>query len=318
MPEIKLATPEMAVEYARWFVNRLAYTRQSDRPHAQSGRHYYYRPRAENGGELSMKLEDVRRHLAGEITLGIYAINPETQRVKWMGIDADYKRSLDDLLKLQYELQRDGIQAALEQSRRGGHLWILFETPVLAKHARVYIRHLASKLSVQVKTAGPSDGIELFPKQDRIDRTQFGNAIRGPLGVHRAVNRRYWFYGAQHDHEAQMKYLRELRRVTERQLFELVEGLTFVEERPSLQPVITTRSDRTHFHILDYVNREGLRRVGRNWITQCPSCAAAGRDRGKDNLAISVEEPSKYLCWAGCTNTNIRAALGAPAPVNAR
>ena len=52
MPELKLATPEMAVEYARWFVNRLAYTRQSDRPHPQSGRHYYYRPRAEGGGEL--------------------------------------------------------------------------------------------------------------------------------------------------------------------------------------------------------------------------------------------------------------------------
>jgi hypothetical protein len=45
-----------------------------------------------------------------------------------MGIDADYKRSLDDLLKLQYELQQDGIQAALEQSRRGGHLWMLFES----------------------------------------------------------------------------------------------------------------------------------------------------------------------------------------------
>jgi hypothetical protein len=187
MPEVKLATPEMAVEYARWFVNRLAYTRQSERPHPQSGRHYYYRPRAKSGGELGLELEDIRRHLAGEITLGIYAINPKTQRVKWMGIDADYKRSLDDLLKLQYELQQDGIQAALEQSRRGGHLWILFETPVLAKHARVYIRHLAGKLSVQVKAAGPSDGIELFPKQDRIDRTQFGNAIRGPLGVHRAV-----------------------------------------------------------------------------------------------------------------------------------
>ena len=62
----------------------------------------------------------------------------------------------------------------------------------------------------------------------------------------------------------------------------------------------------------------GLRHVGRNWVTQCPSCAGAGRDRGKDNLAISVEEPLKYLCWAGCTNIQIRAALGAPAPVNAR
>src|SRR6266851_5834971 len=283
MPEVLLATPEMAAEYALWFVNRLAYTRQSDRPHPESGRHYYYRPRAEGGGELGLELEDVRRHLAGEITLGIYAINPETQRVKWMGIDADYKRSLDDLLKLQYELQQDGIQSALEQSRRCRHLWILFKTPVLARHARVYIRHLAGKLSVQVKAAGPSDGIELFPKQDRIERTQFGNAIRGPLGVHRAVSRRYWFYGAQHDLEAQMKYLRELRRVTERQLSNLIDGLALEEENPRPQRLTAMRADRSHFHILDRLDREGLRRVGRNWVTRCPSCAAAGRDRGKDN-----------------------------------
>jgi hypothetical protein len=316
MPEALLATPEMAAEYSRWFVNRLAYTRQSDRPHPESGRHYYYRPRPAGGGELGLELEDVRRHLAGEITLGIYAINPETQRVKWMGIDADYKRSLDDLLKLQYELQQDGIQAALEQSRRGGHLWIMFETPVLAKHARVYIRHLASRLSVQVKASGPSDGIELFPKQDRIERTQFGNAIRAPLGIHRAVNRRYWFYGAQHDLDAQMTYLRELRRVTEKQLSDLIAGLVLEEERQS-QPSASTRTARSTFQILAHLDPEGLRRVGRNWVTQCPSCAAAGRDRGKDNLAISVEEPSKYLCWAGCTNIQIRAALGAPIPVNA-
>jgi hypothetical protein len=115
-----------------------------------------------------------------------------------------------------------------------------------------------------------------------------------------------------------MKYLSELRRVTERQLSKLIVGLGFEEEKPSPQPLTATRFDRTHFHILDHLNREGLRRVGRNWVTQCPSCAAAGRDRSKDNLAISVEEPSKYLCWAGCTNIQIRAALGAPAPVNAR
>lgn len=318
MREVLLATPEMAAEYARWFVTRPAYTRQSDRPHPESGRHQYYRPRAEGGGEVGLKLEDIRRHLAGEITLGIYAINPETQRVKWMGIDADYRRSLDDLLKLQYELQQDGIQAALEQSRRGGHLWILFETPVLAKHARVYIRHLAGKLSVHVKASGPSDGIELFPKQDRIEPAQFGNAIRGPLGVHRAVNRRYWFYGARHDLEAQMKYLRELRRVTESQLTGLIDGLALEEEHSRPRSMTALLTDRSHFQILDCVDRKGLRRIGRNWVTQCPSCAAAGRDRGKDNLAISVDEPLKYLCWAGCTNIQIRAALGAPAPVNAR
>ena len=136
---------------------------------------------------MELTSTDIQRHLAGEITIGLYAINPRTQRVKWMAIDADYRKALEDLLKLQFELGRNGIQAALEQSRRGGHLWIFFEKPVLAKHARVYIRHLAKQLSVEVKGSGAGDGIELFPKQDSLDEGHFGNAIRGPLGIHRAA-----------------------------------------------------------------------------------------------------------------------------------
>jgi hypothetical protein len=314
MPDLLQATPEMAIEYARWFVNRRAYTLQSDTPHPASGRHYYYRPRA-HGKPQELTPRDIQRHLAGEITLGIYAINPCTQRVKWMAIDADYRKALEDLLKLQFELGRNGIQAALEQSRRGGHLWIFFERPVLAKHARVYIRHLARQLSVEVKGAGSGEGIELFPKQDAVEEGQFGNAIRGPLGVHRAANRRYWFYGASYDLEAQMAYLRKLRRVSVEQMRELmvVVPIDMPAERPRR---IAYQPDRQQFRILDHI--ETRRRVGRNWIARCPSCAADGRDRSKDNLAISVEEPWKYICWAGCTKEQIRAAMGAPIPILAR
>ena len=189
MADVLRATSEMAADYARWFVNRRAYCRQSDHPHRESGRHYYYRPRRPEGGELALTRQDLERHLAGEITIGLYAINPATQRVKWMAIDADYRAAVEDLLKLQYELAQDDVQAALEQSRRGGHLWILFEEPVLAKSARRYIGHLASRLSVRVKGTGLAEGIEIFPKQDLLEDGQFGNAIRGPLGVHRAANR---------------------------------------------------------------------------------------------------------------------------------
>ncbi len=308
MAESLLATPEMAIEYARWFVNRRAYTLQSDTPHPASGRHYYYRPRKQ-GTSCELTTRDIQRHLAGEITLGLYAINPQTQRVKWMAIDADYRKSLEDLLKLQYELGRQGVQAALEQSRRGGHLWIFFEKPVLAKHARVYIRHLAKQLSVEVKESGSGGGIELFPKQDSVGEGQFGNAIRGPLGVHRAAKRRYWFYGAPYDLDAQMAYLRGLQRVTGPQLHELISTVPDDPEPLQVRPA-EFHPDRPHFMILEYI--ESRRRVGRNWVTQCPSCAAAGRDRAKDNLAVSVEEPWKYICWAGCSKEQIRSALGAP------
>ena len=143
------ATREMAQEFSELFVNRRAYTIQSMRPHPESGRHYYYRPKPRDGGEpVALTIETVRRHLAGELTIGIYAINPATQRCKWMAIDADYKTALEDLIKVQRQLQDDGIEAALEKSRRGGHLWILFETPVLAREARIYIYHVAGKLNV--------------------------------------------------------------------------------------------------------------------------------------------------------------------------
>jgi hypothetical protein len=302
----------MAAEYARWFVNRLAYTRQSHSPNRDSGRHYYYRPK-KKGRALRLHATDIQRHLAGEITVGLYAINPRNQRVKWMAIDADFRSALDDLLKLQYELGQDGIQAALEQSRRGGHMWIFFETPVLARHARVYVRHLATRLSVQVKGSGPTEGIELFPKQDFLEEGQFGNALRGPLGVHRGAGRRYWFYGAPYNLEAQIGYLRSLRRVSEQQLDALIAGLPPEPPEDSPRQPRAFDPERPHFEILDYIQTR--RKVGRNWVAQCPSCAAAGRDRAKDNLAISVEEPWKYLCWAGCTKEQIRAALGAPLPV---
>jgi hypothetical protein len=54
----------------RLFVNRRAYTLQSTRPHPETGRHYYYRPKA-RGGEAGLSLETVQQHLAGELTLGI-------------------------------------------------------------------------------------------------------------------------------------------------------------------------------------------------------------------------------------------------------
>ena len=66
----------------------------------------------------------MHKHLAGWVTIGLYAINPQSQRCKWITIDADYDDAFFDLGKLKGELALDGVSAALEMSRRGGHLWI--------------------------------------------------------------------------------------------------------------------------------------------------------------------------------------------------
>ena len=313
------ATREMAQEFSELFVNRRAYTIQSMRPHPESGRHYYYRPKPKDGGEpVALTIETVRRHLAGELTIGIYAINPATQRCKWMAIDADYKTALEDLIKVQRQLQDDGIEAALEKSRRGGHLWILFETPVLAREARIYIYYVAGKLEVQVKGSGLADGIEIFPKQDELRREEFGNAIRGPLGVHWGAREsrgwRYWFYGADYKLEDQLAYLKRIEKVKQEHLQRMIAGKAipqeFAQHARRTECPKYFQSKPGEFRILEYV--EVRRQAGRNWVTRCPSCAAQGNDRSGDNLAISVEEPRKYCCWAGCTKEMIRAAVGRP------
>jgi hypothetical protein len=96
------------------------------------------------------------------------------------------------------------VEPALEMSKRGGHLWILLATPLLAKECRIYIHDLAVRLGVAVKGSGLGDGIEVFPRHNAIGEKEFGNAIRGPLGLHRGANRRFWFYGADYALDGQM------------------------------------------------------------------------------------------------------------------
>ena len=319
-----LASDETVARYFELFVNRGAYTVQSSTPDSETRRCHYYRPK----GRISLSRETVRRHLEGQVTIGLYAVNPATQRCKWVAIDADYPDALEDLLKLQWELRQDGVEAALEKSRRGGHLWVFAAQPLLARDCRLYIHSLARRLKVPVKGTRPdqtsvvapstlADGIEVFPKQDEVHADEFGNAIRGPLGIHRGAGKRFWFYGADYSLDAQIGYLTRVRRITEDEISRFVSGIDTPKEvslpRESSLKSYTSNgsSNRKEFSILEHISAK-KRKVGRNYFTRCPSCARHGRDKSGDNLAICIADPRKYKCWAGCRKEEIRAALGCP------
>jgi hypothetical protein len=305
---------ETASGFMRLFVNRHAYAIQAE--HALPNGSVPYYPARDWNTKEPKPLDDgvVRMHLNGDITISLYAINPETQRSKWVAIDADFDGALESLFQLQWELRQDGVVAALEQSRRGGHLWIFAAEPLLASECRIYVYNLALRLGVPVKGGGLREGIEVFPRQDRLEGGEFGNAIRAPLGVHRKTNRRYWFYEADLTPEAQLAYLGGLTKLTEDQLRTFIEGMSLPEAyKPVATPPYTgpaSSSRHPEFRILNYVRT--TRKDSRNWWARCPSCAAAGRDRSGDNLAIQIKDPRFYKCWAGCTKEEIRAALGRP------
>jgi hypothetical protein len=110
-----------------------------------------------------------------------------------------------------------------------------------------------------------------------------------------------------------MAYLKRLRKVTAEDLGRFIEGKSMPTEatparRSSTAVVVCAHPGAVVFNILDHVGIP--RKVGRNFVARCPSCAEGGHDRSGDNLAISIDEPRKYKCWAGCTKEMIRAALG--------
>ncbi|HEY1679213.1 MAG TPA: hypothetical protein VGG04_15965 [Candidatus Sulfotelmatobacter sp.] len=70
---------ELAGRYFDLFVNRLAYTMQSRKPNG-NGKHYYYRPK----DDRRLSLETLCGHMSGRLAIGLYALNPRTQRSKWV------------------------------------------------------------------------------------------------------------------------------------------------------------------------------------------------------------------------------------------
>ncbi len=308
MPDHFSVDRQTAEQFMRLFVNRLAYGIQRDKPLPDGTVPYMKQTRPLDSGA-------VRMHLNGDITINLYAINPQTQSSKWVAIDADYDGSLEALFQLQWELRQDGVDAALEQSRRGGHLWLFAEKPLLASQCRIYIYNLALRLGVPVKGAGLKEGIEVFPRQDEIKEGAYGNAIRAPLGVHRKSNRRYWFYEADLNPEAQMAYLLGLKKLSATDLGSLTEGMVLPQayRLPDPEPFVPRPPipGRQEFRILDYVQTTG-KQDSRNWKAQCPSCAQGGGDRSRNNLGIKISDTRFYICRAGCTKEDIRAALGQP------
>src|SRR5258706_14691651 len=107
MPKRYQATSTNVEDYWQMFVNRRAFVLQSMRPHAESGRYYYFRPKAGKNGEAPrLAAERVRRHLEADLTIGVDAMSPATQRWNWIAMDGDYKDALNHLCELHREVQQ--------------------------------------------------------------------------------------------------------------------------------------------------------------------------------------------------------------------
>lgn len=307
-------------EYRLWFVNRREFLIQN---HYSTPESY----ESKGGGYFRSKHlledQDIVRHLCGIDTMALYAMNAESNTSKWFCLDADCDQADDWLRTIRASLKEDGVSSALENSRRGGHLWILCEEPLPADQARIYLYNLLDSLSIPISgIRGNPVGVEVNPKQDSLGAGQFGNAVRGPLGVHRKDKNRYWFRDAAPDLKSQFGYLRKLPRLCAWDLELLTLSMTMPEDlTPPPPPPLPAHTPHcglragARFDIRDYTPTPRRMASGRgDYFTACPSCRARGKDTHGDNLHVTPARDGGapvFYCHAQCSFTEIRnACLG--------
>lgn len=121
-----------------------------------------------------MTLDMVASHFYGKRTIGAYALDTQNQ-AKWVCLDADDETDWQGLTSLARNLSHHTIPSYLEPSRRGGHLWLFFESPIPGTATRRFGKQLLKEHHL--------DTVELYPKQDEL-RTGTGSLVRLPLGFH--------------------------------------------------------------------------------------------------------------------------------------
>jgi hypothetical protein len=129
-------------------------------------------------------------HLASDVTLALSSLGADGS-CRWLCLDADAVGALPHLVELAAALAELGLPALVEASRRGGHLWLLFDAPVAAARARRVLLHELDgprASGLQVPTC------ELYPDTDAAGA--LGHAVRLPLGIHRLTGRRYALFDA--------------------------------------------------------------------------------------------------------------------------
>ncbi len=133
----------------------------------------------------------VAAHLAGELTLALSSTDARGW-CRWACLDVDVPGTLPQLLTVRAALAELSLLGLVEGSRRGGHLWLVFDEPVPATAARYTIGEAlaaAYEAGVEVPT------YELYP--DTGAPGALGHAVRLPLGIHRKTGTRYPLYDAE-------------------------------------------------------------------------------------------------------------------------
>ena len=135
--------------------------------------------------EEPVTIELLSRHLTGEVTIGLYQIQPITNLVKWLCLDVDPQHHEDPenvVRKSLTGLEGFPSEAVLLEASRYSdpsfHIWTFFDPPIEARYAKALGEILKKKIG--------ESNLEVFPKQTEVGEGEYGNLVKLPLGLHQS------------------------------------------------------------------------------------------------------------------------------------
>lgn len=260
---------------------------------------------AGSGNHNRLRTQHITGHLRGDITLGLAAID-DNGLSKFCAWDED---NLDGRLELiAAHLTSLGIHYLRISSRpgRAGHLFVLFDGRVAASDLLLFNE------SVRL-ACGITTELEFFPK------SAIGlSNIRAPLGVNRKPEAgwrsdmskekrdelRGWFIGPDRNLEAQLSWLAVQRLNMPDILVPLIASVKIEKARQdSLEKARQTYFRPPRFEgpsLLEMLEdlKVPMKKIGDQYVLQCPLCRDEGRDRSEDNLRINSRS-GKFNCFQG-------------------
>ncbi len=248
-----------------------------------------------------LTMDAVAAHLIGSITLGAYGLN-EKSHATWICFDADNDAHWDALLDLAFDLQRERVEAYIEPSRRGGHLWLFFD-PIPGVDARRFGKQLIAGRHLEQ--------VELYPRQDQLASGP-GSLVRLPLGVHRLTNRRYHFITLEGEPLAptvreQIALLAHPQKVPS---FFITETLKYAPEPITINPTPPFSAQLTTPSCEKPSERIKSRMSVYEFVSQYVELDSQGRGycpfHDDEHKSFSINKQGNYWqCFAGCKGATV-------------
>ncbi len=239
----------------------------------------------------------LQQHLQGELTLGTYLLNAESQ-ARFLILDADDMQQWEQLNQVAQQVAAEGLPSYLERSRQGGHLWFFFDKWLPGGDLRLFAKGLLLAHGISK--------MEVYPKQDMLSDGP-GSLIRMPFGVHQVTGKRYGFYNVSGKPLAptlreQLQLLGAAETVSEAEFLHYQSYAPEPKERPEFTPVEVAGervSDRIKAAISvgDFVGR--FVELSSNGRGYCPF-------HDDTHTSFGVNDKRNYWsCFAGCGGGSI-------------